>query len=118
MKRYEARPLLLIALLALSNPCHAANMRDVLGRWIEKHEHGKLVLELSETTISYYPEDDKGNQLKSPQPMAITYKDLGGDSIGIEFQGGGGIMIFVKDSAHILMDFPGLGAHFLERARQ
>jgi len=48
-------------------------------------------------------------------PMPVTYKDLGGQIVGVNFVGGGGIIILVTGPNSATMDFPGMGAHKLAR---
>jgi hypothetical protein len=103
-------------LAVLTTVAHAADPKLVFGRWIEKFPNGNgMVTEFTPTQMLSYTVDAYGQRTKSVGQLAVTYKDLDPTTIGVDFQGGGGIMLVVKDKDSILMDFPGMGAHTLTR---
>lgn len=56
-----------------------------------------MVMEFTPTSISFYAIDPSGQRTIEPKPQDVTYKDLG-DTIAINFKGGGGIMAMIKRS--------------------
>src|SRR5579883_209542 len=116
---FGVRLLLLCGLCLLTNEATAADPNQIIGQWIERFANGNgIVTEFAADTISSRPVDAAGKSLPSsslPPPMKVTYKDLGHDAVGIDFGGGGGIMVFIKGPNTIVLDFPGMGAHLLTR---
>ena len=73
-----------------------------------------MVMEFTPTSISFYAIDPSGQRTIEPKPQDVTYKDLG-DTIAINFKGGGGIMAMIKDQQSMVLIFPGMGSHPLVR---
>ncbi len=111
--------LTIVAISALlSNFCMAEDVNNILGKWIERFPNGNgMVTEFTANTISFYPVDEHNTPQQKPSSMAVTYKDLG-ETIGVNFQGGGGVIILPKDMDNIALDFPGVSARFLTRMKQ
>ena len=73
-----------------------------------------MITVFSPTSISTFAET-KDHQIKPiGQPQAVTYQALK-DSINVDFKGGGGIVVILKDHDHASMLFPGMGSHTLTR---
>ena len=102
----------------LAGAAQAADPASVMGKWIERLPNGRgMVTEIAPHSISYYPVDQAGTAQGAPSQSAVTYKDLGGDLVGVDFAGadGSGIMLQRTGANSLTMDFPGVGAHKLTR---
>ena len=74
-----------------------------------------MVTEFSASSISSFPVDQNGKPVAAANKMTVSYKDLGGPNVAINFNGGGGIMVMQKSATEITLDFPGVGAHELTK---
>jgi hypothetical protein len=94
----------------------AADPGLLSGSWVERLPNGaSMVTEFASSTIYSYALDPSGKRLPAGNKMNVTYRDLDRSSIGIDFQGGGGFMVIVKDPQTIILDFPGVGVHQLTK---
>jgi hypothetical protein len=118
MTKHTSRALVFSAFCAWASAAAASDPNQIIGKWIERFPNGSgMVTEFTATTISSFGVDASGKQGAPPQTTKVTYKDLG-DSIGVNFAGGGGILVLVKGPNNIVLDFPGMGAHQLMRVEQ
>ncbi len=120
---------LLCAAIFLAAPLYAETRNPLIGKWVEKFANGNgMLTEFTETTISSASIDARGKIRPVGAPASITYKPLGynkemGDGYAVDFvpqngmSGGGGILVYLKDSNTILMDFPGVGVHHMTRLK-
>jgi hypothetical protein len=117
---------LVFAVLLASSVAHAGGPQQFFGRWEEKHELGSMVVAFSAKNVSQSQLDSSGKPIRLPLVYSVTYQKLGPvggkETFGVNFKSpdgkpGGGIMVIVQDANHILMDFPGVGAHPLERLK-
>jgi hypothetical protein len=116
MKHVLQLAFLVIALFALPAPAHAADPATVYGGWIEKLPTGNsMVTEFTPTQMTSYRLDAAGNKDMEMPRFSVSYKDLSPTTIGVDFQGSGGVMLIIKDSKTLVMDFPGQGARTLTR---
>jgi len=110
---------ILAALGALAAaPAQAADPATIMGKWIERLPDGRgMVTELAPDSITYYAVDQAGKPLGGPTKTTATYKDLGGDLVGVQFPGAAasGVMFARTGPDSLTMDFPGMGAHNLVR---
>jgi hypothetical protein len=105
-----------LVLLWLSGAAYAADPASLYGKWIEKFPNGNgMVTEFAASSISYYPVDAAGKATEAPRQNVVTYLDLDAGTIRINFQGGGGLVVLVKDAQTIVLDSAGAGAHRLVR---
>ncbi len=105
-----------VVLSALTMSANAAEPDAIFGRWIEKFPNGNgLVTEFSASQMVSYGVDYFGRRGRNVGQYYVTYKNLGPSTVSVEFQGGGGVMLAIKDSKTIMMDLPGMGAHLLKR---
>lgn len=96
----------------------AGDPAQLFGKWVEKLSNGaQMVTEFTPTSISFYGVDPSGKPGTASKPQDVTYRDLG-DTIAIEFKGGGGIMALIKDHDSMVLIFPGMGSHPLTRLPQ
>jgi hypothetical protein len=89
-----------------------------MGTWIEKFPNGSgMVTVFAPDSISAYPAAPDGHALQAPFTAKVSYKDLGPDDVGVEFDGPdrGGLLLHWKSADVLIMDFPGQGAHELTR---
>jgi hypothetical protein len=94
----------------------AGDPNTIFGRWIEKFPNGAgMVTDFTLQSMQSYSVDPAGKRLKDVGKFAVSYRNLGRSTIAIDFQGGGGVMVLVKDRDTIILDFPGMGAHTLKR---
>jgi len=101
--------------LLFTQAAMASDPAQIFGKWVQKLKNGaSMIIEFTPTTISFYAVDQSGNQKSQPNMQEITYRDLG-ESISIDFKGGGGIMAIVKDQQTVVIDFPGLTAFEVTR---
>ncbi len=106
---------LLLIGLVFAPAAHAGDPSLLVGKWMEKFPNGTgIVTEFTPTTISFYPVDASGKPKAEPKPQEVTYRDLG-QTIAIDFNGGGGIMALIKDHGSMVLMFPGMGSHPLVR---
>jgi hypothetical protein len=107
----------LILVILAGGSATAADPAGVMGRWVERFPNGNaMVVDIAPAALAYHPEDATGKVLAAENRAAVTYKDLGGDDIVVQFPGGdGGLMIHQKGPDAIILDFPGAGAHLLTR---
>ena len=104
--------------LVVSGVARAADPSSVLGKWIERFPNGKgMVSEFGSDTIVSYPVDESGKPSEPVNKAAVSYEDLGGDLVGVQFSGAStsAIMLQRTDAESLTMDFPGVGAHKLTR---
>ena len=113
--RFAVSILAAAILTAMASDALAADQSDLMGRWAERFPNGAaMIVMFSPTAISMFAET-KDYQVKPiGQPQAVTYKAFE-DGINVEFQGGGGIVVILKDHDHASMLFPGMGSHNLTR---
>src|SRR5438132_4916749 len=105
----------IIATAIFQHAAFAADPSQLLGKWIEKFQNAaRMVTEFTATTISSYPVNKFGEPTKQPQPSEVSYRDLG-NTIGIDFKAGGGIMAMIKDQNNMVLIFPGMGSRPLTR---
>jgi hypothetical protein len=96
---------------------NAADPTQLIGKWVEHLRNGAaMITEFTPTTISFYAVDPSGKPSIEPKPQEVTYKDLG-ETIAIEFKGGGGLMAMMKDRQSMVLIFPGMGSHSLTRVQ-
>jgi hypothetical protein len=96
---------------------NAADPTQLMGKWVEQLRNGAaMITEFTPTTISFYAVDPSGKPNTEPKPQEVTYKDLG-QTIAIEFKGGGGVMATITDRQSIVLLFPGMGSHLLTRVQ-
>jgi hypothetical protein len=118
----------IITLFLWSQATFAANNGvQLLGKWVENLSNGgTMIVEFTETTLSFTPIDASGRTLKPTNTSEVTFKQLGisdaGESISITFKDkngnpSGGILAIVKSENKIVLDFPGVGVHLLTRAK-
>jgi hypothetical protein len=111
-------PLGLLVAGALAGTAHAAVPSTVFGKWIERFPNGNgMVTEFTAASISSYPVDSLGRATAAPTAMPVSYVDLGGEIVGVTFKGGGGAVVAKTGDDAITLDFPGIGAHELMRAK-
>jgi hypothetical protein len=105
-------PTALFGLLFIQT-ANASDPAQLIGKWVEHLRNGAaMIVEFTPTAISFYAVDPSGKRTSEPKPQEVTCKDLG-ETIAIEFKGGGGIMAMMKDQQSMILDFPGVGAHRL-----
>jgi hypothetical protein len=93
-----------------------ASPAQIFGKWIEEGPNGaEMVTEFTPTTISSYGLDPSGKRVGKANQFSVTYKDVGGSTIQVNFQTGGGILVHVQDKDTIIMEFPGVGTHTMTR---
>jgi hypothetical protein len=110
------RVLALCATFLYATAAHAADPKLIFGVWIEKYRNGNgMVTEFTPQSMESYSVDAAGKRVKDVGKFSVSYRDLDPSTIGIDFQGGGGVMVLVKDHDAIVLDFPGMGAHPLKR---
>ncbi len=106
----------LVAMIATAGSVAAADPNAILGKWLQSFPNGNgMVTEFTSSMMSYYPIDKSGKVLQSPQSQTVTYKDLGGSAVAVNFVGGRGIMVLKNDDGSLTMDFPGLAAFKLTK---
>jgi hypothetical protein len=112
------RALFLLVALLFASVARATEPSQLFGKWIEKLPSGaQMVTEFMPTSISFYPVDRSGKAGAKSKPQDVTYRDLG-QTIAIDFRGGGGIMAIIKDRDSAVLIFPGMGSHSLTRMPQ
>jgi hypothetical protein len=103
--------------LFIIRAAHAADPTQLIGKWVEHLRNGAaMITEFTPNTISFYAVDPSGKPNTEPKPQEVTYKDLG-QTIVIEFKGGGGLMAMMKDQQSMVLIFPGMGSHSLTRVQ-
>jgi hypothetical protein len=104
--------------LLFAQAAHAGDPSELFGKWAEKFRNGaQMVTEFTPTSISYYPVDASDKPGTASKPQDVTYRDLG-ETIAIDFKGGGGIKAMIKDHDSMVLIFPGMGSHTLTRLPQ
>ena len=94
----------------------AADPNEIYGRWIEKFRNGAgMVTEFRPDSMESYSVDPTGKRVQDVGKFSVSYRNLDPSTIGVTFQGGGGVMVLVKDHDTIVLDFPGMGAHPMKR---
>ena len=105
----------LVLASAFAGPAFAADPKVIFGSWIERApEGGGMVTVFTATTISSYGVNAAGQMVTPPMTGEVTYRDLG-PSIGVDFKGGGGLLVAVRGPAAITLDFPDAADHDLTR---
>ena len=103
-------------LTTLAGAACAADPALVVGKWIEAYPGGVgQVTEFAPASVTTYSVDAAGKATAQPKTYAVSYKDLGGDSVAVVFSDGNGIALHRTGADSLLMDFPGAGAHALSR---
>jgi hypothetical protein len=103
-------------LLLYAVAASAADPNPILGQWIERFPNGRgMVTEFKPDSMESYIVDPSGKRLKDVGNFSVTYKNLDPSTIGINFKGGGGVMVIIKDSDTLILDFPGMGDHTLKK---
>jgi len=116
MKRTRSLAFLAAVLLGLPRLADAADPTAIYGRWAEKLPNGNsMVTEFGPALMDSYMQDASGQKGKEVGRSTVSYKNLSPTTVGVDFQGGGGIMLTIKDPKTLLMDFPGMGAHTLTK---
>jgi hypothetical protein len=113
---------LLLLLLAISHAALAQGTLSpqdnlLIGTWREHLKLGSVVVVFTESTMTFSSADASGQLLPNSTHLAhVHYRKLD-NAIGIEFDepGGGGILAVPQSATHILLDFPGAGAHQLDK---
>ncbi len=91
-------------------------MNTLYGRWIERFPNGNA-MEIGvsiPTTIENFVVTKDGRKRALGAPQSVSYGDLG-ETISIDFKGGGGFIVMFKSRNTLIMDFPGLAARILTR---
>ena len=110
-------PLIALCSLVFIQTATAADPAQLIGKWVEHLPNGAaMITEFTPTTISFYAVDPSGKPNTDPKPQDVTYRDLG-ETIAIEFKGGGGLMAMMKDQQSIILIFPGMGSRPLTRVQ-
>ena|SRR6266480_2262935 len=93
----------------------AGDPSQLFGKWMEKLPNGAaMITEFTPTSISFYAVDQSGQPKTESKPQDVTYRDLG-QTVAIDFKGGGGVMAMPKDQQTMILIFPGMGSHTLIR---
>jgi hypothetical protein len=92
-----------------------ADPKVLIGKWVERFSNGNgMATDFTATTLVSYPVDASLRATSAPpKPSAVTYHALDAQMIRIDFEGGGGILVLIKDAKTIVLDFPGMGSHSL-----
>jgi hypothetical protein len=115
---HTAGALVIFVTASVASVAQAADPSAVYGKWIERASNGRgMVTEFTPTSSSWYPIDELGKTIGPVNSLPAKFKSLGETTVSMEFADGGGIILVVKDHDHLLMDFPGAGAHPLERLK-
>jgi hypothetical protein len=104
--------------VCIASAAFAADPSSIMGKWVERFPNGAgMVTEFTPEAIAYASVDKTGQPEGSPKKTPATYKDLGGDLVGVQFPGsnGSGIMLQRTGPDSLTMDFPGMGMHKLTR---
>jgi hypothetical protein len=91
----------------------------LIGTWREQLKLGSMIVEFTDSTMSFSSADRSGQLISNSTHVAhVHYRKLD-QTIAIDFdeQGGGGFLAAPQDATHILLDFPGMGAHHLEKVK-
>jgi len=108
--------LFLLLLGMFAGTAGAVEPGALIGKWIERFANGNgMVTEFTATTLVSYPVDAAGKPMSSGPPSPVTYRALDANTIKVEFGGGAGILVLIKDPNTLELDFPGMGAHRLVR---
>jgi hypothetical protein len=123
--RFSVRVRYLVVLLlviGIGRSAAAADMlqpRDnpLIGSWIERLKLGSMVVSFTDSTMSYSSADISGAPSPGSTHTARVHYTKSDKAITIVLDepGGGGLLVTPEDATHILLDFPGMGAHHLER---
>ena len=107
--------LVMFVVAVATNEALASDQSDLMGRWAERLPNGAAMITVfSPSNISTFVETTDHKEKPVGQPQEVTYKTFK-DSINVEFKGGGGIVVVLKDHDHASMLFPGMGSHNLTR---
>jgi hypothetical protein len=91
----------------------------LIGTWREQLRLGSMVVQFTASTMSFTSADGTGQLIPNSTHLAHVHYLKLDKSIGIDFdeQGGGGIIATPQDATHVVLDFPGAGAHRLEKVQ-
>jgi len=91
----------------------------LIGTWREHLKLGSMVVTFTDSTMSFSSADASGQIVPNSIHVAhVHYRRMEkAVGIAIEFdeQGGGGIFALLQSANQIVLDFPGMGAHHLEK---
>jgi hypothetical protein len=119
MKRHQT--IIWMGLLGLflgqaASVADAADPAMLYGKWIEVFPNGNgMVTEFTASSIAHYPVDAARGPTETARQDDVTYADVDAGTIRINFKGGGGLLVVIKDANTVMLDFPGMGAHRLVR---
>ena len=93
-----------------------ANPTQIFGKWVEQGPNGtEMVTEFNATTISSYGLDQFGQRVGNSNRFPVTYKELNASTIEVDTAAGDKIILHIRNTDAIDMEFPGVGTHALTR---
>ena len=94
----------------------AADPARIFGRWVETGPNGtEMVTEFNARTILSYGLNQSGKRVGDGSRFPVTYKDLDPSTIEVDTRAGDKILLHLRDTNMIDMEFPGVGTHTLTR---
>jgi hypothetical protein len=114
--RREALGWATLCLILAAGQVRAADINELYGKWFQRFPNGNAIAtEFTPTTIATFAVAKDGKEGPIGSPQQVTYSDANGSTISVNFKGGGGLMVVLKDHDTIIVDFPGLAARTLTR---
>jgi hypothetical protein len=103
--------------LLFARAAGATDQSRLIGKWVENFPSGaKIITEFTPTSIWSYGIDPSGKRTDETKRQDVTYRDVGEETIAIDFKSGGGITATMRDQQSVVLLFPrGAPLHFLVR---
>ncbi len=119
--RQMRRSFLIIGLLtAVTFPANAADMSVLYGKWIEHFSNGAVfVYVFSPRILATFVRTKNGGESPASMPQRISYTDLGGSKIRVDYVPyGGWFIIKIKSRAAIWIIRLGEGVYSFTRLHE
>jgi hypothetical protein len=105
--------LAMAGVLVLAAPARAADPKTIMGYWIEQLPGGGgMVTVFTPGAITAFGVNAANERISTPISQAVSYRDLG-QTIGVDFAEGGGLLVAVHGPTSITLDFPDAAPHDL-----